>query len=147
MKKLLRYKKKKLDLTELPTEIFQYLKHVSNLNLSSNKLKELPQDFYRCFFKVRELNLQRNELSVLSPSIGNFTSLQTLSIKDLSSLKNLIINRNLELEVIPEEIFHLPLDCKVYGIDYCGLSESQVSIINKKPMEIGYHGPQFINSF
>lgn len=77
---------KKLDLYELPKEIFQF-KHLQYLNLSKNKLQNT--NGLEHFPQLRYLNLERNKLQYFPVSICQLTQLETL-----------IVNRN-DFESIP----------------------------------------------
>ncbi|MDP1881045.1 MAG: leucine-rich repeat domain-containing protein [Parachlamydiaceae bacterium] len=100
-------------LESLPPEI-QNLNSLETLDLSNNSFKSIPHEI-KNLNSLKYLDLSENDLESVPPEIYTH-----------NSLEKLILRGNKNLTFLPNEIFSLPLACKVY-LHGCGFSEDYIS--------------------
>ena len=105
---------KKMKLTELPPEIFQF-KNLQSLNIAGNRFKVFPANIVE-FKYLQELNISNNKIEIVTKELG-----------ELIYLKRFIANQN-DIVTIPSEIKHL------HKLKYLDLWGNNIGIL---PHEIG----------
>ncbi|KAH7652361.1 P-loop containing nucleoside triphosphate hydrolase protein [Dioscorea alata] len=78
----------KLEITKLPKDLFQKLKLLRILDISSSDCKVLPKSLFK-LMHLRHLNLSCLPIKTLPDAIGNLINLQHLILKYCGSLLNL----------------------------------------------------------
>jgi Leucine-rich repeat (LRR) protein len=71
---------RKLKLTELPPEIYEY-KNLKLLDVSKNRLRSIPMEINQ-FKQLEELNAGKNKLSICPIVICSITTLKVLKLND-----------------------------------------------------------------